>query len=81
MTLNRITSYNVCYTKLLRSSAVLPLDPTAKVYVAGGAADNIGIQCGGWTMEWQGRSGPITEGTTVLEAIREAVGAENTSFV
>ncbi len=62
------------------SRSVLPLDPTAKVYVAGAAADNIGIQCGGWTMEWQGRAGPITEGTTVLEGIRETVGAGNTSY-
>ena len=32
--------------------------------------------CGGWTIKWQGRTGPVTTGgTTVLAAIREAAGA------
>jgi beta-glucosidase len=36
-------------------------------------ADNIGMQCGGWTIEWQGKLGKITPGTTLLEGIQEAV--------
>lgn len=41
--------------------------------VAGEAADDIGLQCGGWTVEWMGEPGPITAGTTLLKAIEEVV--------
>ena len=34
---------------------------TAKVYVAGSNADDIGNQTGGWTVTWQGGSGDITD--------------------
>ncbi|XP_048323913.1 uncharacterized protein LOC107430563 [Ziziphus jujuba] len=55
----------------------LPLDKKAKtILVAGTHADNLGYQCGGWTRKWQGRSGRITQGTTILDAIKEAVGEE-----
>ena len=46
------------------------------LYVAGEAADNIGIQAGGWTIEWQGKPGDITPGTTILEAIQNTVSPE-----
>jgi beta-glucosidase len=46
----------------------------ARIHVAGRSADDIGNQCGGWTIDWQGKSGSITTGgTTVLSAIRQAV--------
>ncbi|HUB81909.1 MAG TPA: glycoside hydrolase family 3 N-terminal domain-containing protein [Bryobacteraceae bacterium] len=53
---------------------VLPLAKTAaRIAVAGKSADNIGDQCGGWTIDWQGRSGNVTTGgTTVLAAIKKA---------
>jgi beta-glucosidase len=49
---------------------------TALILVAGEAADDIGIQSGGWTIEWQGRSGNITEGTTILEGVENTVSAD-----
>ncbi|XP_020242073.1 uncharacterized protein LOC109820359 isoform X1 [Asparagus officinalis] len=53
----------------------LPLDKNAKrILVAGRHADDVGYQCGGWTITWYGGSGRITVGTTILEAIKEAVG-------
>jgi beta-glucosidase len=54
----------------------LPLAKTAaRIHVAGKSADDLGNQCGGWTIDWQGKSGPVTEGgTTLLAAIRKAVG-------
>ncbi|MEW2289765.1 glycoside hydrolase family 3 N-terminal domain-containing protein [Streptomyces sp. NPDC047841] len=59
---------------LLRNEGgVLPLPKSAKLFVAGKSADDIGNQSGGWTVGWQGRSGPVTAGTTVLEGIRAAV--------
>ncbi|ONH94278.1 hypothetical protein PRUPE_7G007600 [Prunus persica] len=56
-------------------SAEKPLIPlpkkTSKILVAGSHADNLGYQCGGWTIEWQGLSGNnLTEGTTILTAIK-----------
>jgi beta-glucosidase len=54
---------------------VLPLSKRLRhVVVAGSGADDVGRQCGGWTIEWQGASGRITDGTTILEAIRRGVG-------
>ena len=53
---------------------LLPLRKTAaRIHVAGRGADDVGMQCGGWTIQWQGQSGPITRGTTVLEGIRRTV--------
>ncbi|XP_074303100.1 uncharacterized protein LOC141637522 [Silene latifolia] len=53
----------------------LPLDKNAKkVLVAGTHADNLGYQCGGWTITWDGGSGRLTTGTTILDAIKGAVG-------
>ena len=53
---------------------VLPLaKDAARIHVTGPGADDIGMQSGGWTLDWQGKMGPITEGTTILEAIRAAV--------
>ena len=43
---------------------------------AGSRADDIGIQSGGWTIDWQGKTGDILPGTTILEGIREAVSAD-----
>ncbi len=56
---------------LLKNEGVLPLaKDTPLIFVAGAGADDIGMQCGGWTIEWQGKRGPITPGTTILQAIR-----------
>jgi beta-glucosidase len=52
---------------------------TPTIFVAG-AADNIGLQSGGWTIEWQGGSGETTEGTTILEAIEQTVSADTQVF-
>ncbi|XP_057467726.1 uncharacterized protein LOC130757098 [Actinidia eriantha] len=54
---------------------LLPLPKkTSKILVAGSHADNLGYQCGGWTMEWQGLGGNnLTIGTTILTAIKRTV--------
>ncbi|CAA0841451.1 Glycosyl hydrolase family protein [Striga hermonthica] len=60
---------------------LLPLPKKAsKILVAGTHADNIGYQCGGWTIKWQGQSGNITAGTTILTAIKDAVD-KNTQVI
>jgi beta-glucosidase len=55
-------------------AALLPLKKSLRrIHLAGSHADDIGNQCGGWTIEWQGRKGPITEGTTLRQAFEGAV--------
>jgi beta-glucosidase len=50
----------------------LPLiEDTPLIFVGGEAADDIGIQIGGWSTQWQGQAGNITDGTTILEGIQE----------
>jgi beta-glucosidase len=62
---------------LLRNErGVLPLSKTApRIHVAGKNADDLGNQCGGWTITWQGSSGRPTTGTTILQAIQATVAA------
>ena len=55
----------------LHDAGVLPIAPGAAVALAGPAADDVGYQCGGWTIEWQGATGPITPGSTLLDGLRE----------
>lgn len=62
---------------LKNDGGVLPLSTElSMLYVGGQAAHDIGIQSGGWTIEWQGAEGAITPGTTVLEGIVQTVGEE-----
>jgi beta-glucosidase len=64
---------------LKNAGNVLPLArDNNKIFVAGKSADNIGYQSGGWTISWQGGSGAVTPGTTVLQGIRNTVGASTT---
>jgi beta-glucosidase len=60
---------------LKNDDQTLPLSKNlARIHVAGKSADDIGNQCGGWTIEWQGKSGDVTTGgTTLLAAIKHAV--------
>ncbi len=63
---------------LKNSNGALPLGKTIKhLHVVGQAADDLGMQCGGWTITWQGKVGAVTPGgTTLLAAIRRAVSAD-----
>ena len=62
---------------LQNEDGALPLDKEAPViFVAGEAADDIGMQLGGWSISWQGMPGDTTEGTTILEAIEEVAAGE-----
>ncbi|MBF8270790.1 MAG: glycoside hydrolase family 3 domain protein, partial [Gammaproteobacteria bacterium] len=65
---------------LKNSNNILPLVKNVKhIYVAGRGGDDIGMQCGGWTVEWQGQRGNVTTGgTTLLTAIRQTVSSNTT---
>ena len=59
---------------LLKNDGVLPLPKeTADLLMAGVAANDIGYQCGGWSIEWQGNPGAITPGSTVLQGVQEVL--------
>ncbi|KAM7259103.1 hypothetical protein ACFE04_014844 [Oxalis oulophora] len=60
---------------LKNNNAILPLPKKAtRILVAGTHANNLGYQCGGWTITWQGLSGNNhTAGTTILSAISSTV--------
>lgn len=62
---------------LKNEKQALPLAKQLKhLAVIGKAADDLGIQCGGWTIDWQGEPGnKIPGGTTILSAIRKTVSA------
>ncbi len=54
----------------------LPLAKDLKhLVVIGQGADDLGMQCGGWTVDWQG-NGQLTRGTTILQAIQNIVSPE-----
>lgn len=60
---------------------VLPLAKGVRLHVAGKNADDIGNQCGGWTIKWQGESGNVTTGgTTILAALRKAAGGARVTY-
>jgi beta-glucosidase len=60
---------------LKNKKRVLPASKRlSRIHLAGKSADDIGNQCGGWTISWQGKSGPnTTGGTTILKAVQETV--------
>jgi beta-glucosidase len=63
---------------LKNEKRVVPVSKNLKrIHVAGKSADDIGNQCGGWTISWQGKSGNQTSGgTTILKAIKETVSPQ-----
>ena len=55
---------------------VLPLSKdTPVIFIAGEGANDLGLQSGGWTLEWLGKPGNDNEGTTVLSGIRTTAGS------
>ncbi|KAF0150813.1 MAG: glycoside hydrolase family protein [Ignavibacteria bacterium] len=60
---------------LKNDNNILPLSKQLKrIHVTGKSADDIGNQCGGWTIIWQSKSGNvISGGTTVLQAVKNTV--------
>jgi len=63
---------------LKNEKRILPVSKKLnRIHVAGKSADDIGNQCGGWTISWQGKSGAqTTGGTTILEAINSTVSPQ-----
>ena len=57
---------------LKNDNQTLPIaKDTPLIYVSGQGADDIGLQSGGWTINWQGGEGEITQGTTILSSTND----------
>jgi beta-glucosidase len=71
-----------CLVLLKNERKTLPISQKlARIHVSGKSADNIGNQCGGWTIQWQGQSGNVTSGgTTILAAIKAAVPKTDVTY-
>jgi beta-glucosidase len=60
---------------LLQNNNILPISKNIKsILVAGEHGHDLGYQCGGWSISWQGGSGNTTIGTTILDGIRDNIG-------
>jgi beta-glucosidase len=63
---------------LKNENHLLPLRPHERVLVAGDGADNIPMQCGGWTLTWQGTgttNKDFPHGESIWQGIAQAVHA------
>ena len=58
-------------TVLKNENSLLPLNNVTEVYLCGSGANNIGRQCGGWTLSWQGGTNANTKGTTIKQAFKD----------
>ncbi len=60
---------------LKNDNAILPIKKGTSIYVTGPAADDTGVQCGGWTFQWQGGMDHgrkyVATATTILEGLRD----------
>ena len=74
------TEYRKIAEKLVEESLVLvkndadvlPLKEGMKVYITGPAADDASVQCGGWTIEWNGSSKKDIAGVTTIQEAFES---------
>lgn len=68
---------------LKNDRAVLPLKRGRKILVVGKSADSVPNQAGGWSLTWQGTENSNADfpaADSILDGIREAVGAGNVTF-
>ena len=64
---------------LKNDDSTLPLAKnTPLFYVAGQGANDMGMQCGGWSTQWQGETGNVQPGTTILQGIQATVSPDTT---
>ena len=59
---------------------VLPLAEQRARALCGFRADDMGVQCGGWSVGWRGHRGAITPGTTIRQGFEQVLGAGRVDF-
>ena len=60
---------------LKNNDGILPLDPSSRILLAGYGADNLQMQSGGWTINWQGEdltNENFPGGQSILDGLQEA---------
>ena len=62
---------------LKNEDALLPLRSGITVWVTGPAANNAQVQCGGWTVEWNGAPNSTVPGVTTIEEGLKQICAEH----
>ena len=68
---------------LLKNNGVLPVTAN-RIHIAGPGADNVRMQSGGWTMDWQGRDvaqNKYSGYTTIGAGLRAAIANNNADLV
>lgn len=73
---------------LKNDNKVLPIKKGTKIFVTGPAANDVGVQCGGWTLTWIGSSDAdnngqkwIPEGKTILDGLNELADEYNLKII
>lgn len=64
--------------KVGEQTALEALKEASNIRLCGQKAYDLGSQCGGWTISWQGLTGKTTIGTTIIDGIAAAVMPEKT---
>ncbi|KAG6609745.1 Lysosomal beta glucosidase [Phytophthora cinnamomi] len=61
---------------------LLPLRNGTSLFLTGFSVDDIGYQCGGWSIYWQGTSGNdyFAHGTSVRQGIEDLVGTDSVTY-
>ncbi|KAG7395708.1 hypothetical protein PHYBOEH_003313 [Phytophthora boehmeriae] len=67
---------------LKNTDDVLPLPKGASVFLTGHSADDVGNQCGGWSVRWQGYSGNtmFPNGVSVRQGFENLVGNDSFTY-
>lgn len=73
---------------LKNDNSVLPIKKGTKIFVTGPAANDVGVQCGGWTITWLGSSDAdnschkwIPEGKTILDGLNDLADEYNLTII
>ena len=56
---------------VLKNKKILPLATTDKIFVTGSHANNTGLQCGAWTLGWQGTMEEVPGATSIQAGFDE----------
>ncbi len=72
---------------LKNDKQLLPIKKGTKIFVTGPAANDIGVQCGGWTLSWSGSTDKqyggrwVPEGTSILEGLQALAKEYNLTII
>ena len=67
---------------LKNENDVLPLAKNESIYITGPGANNVGLQCGGWTRYWQGTSDvDLGVGSSILDAFTDVLTQNGAGIV